>query len=423
MSESIPAIKHCILALGSWHLAAETQVQSGTPITESASNGALQFAEDSHTKAISNLTKDITGNNSVSSPIDVAVTASVLLAIYASLRGDRTQLVTHVRLGLNLAKQSRASVSLASVVEFNRRQLALLRLEEEMRAPIFDSLRISAEDTLADVLTSSPSEYETGPTSMDAFAADVLNMGNAVYRFARTCNRGMYISDQPLMFSERDRLEKRCNELRVHIGDTCFSDNDRLGAKILCARLELSWTMLQAAWTLVQTSFDSYESNFELILRIGEEVLQPGGSRQQRLPFSVNLGLIPIMFYVARLCRHPLLRRKAADLLDLCPTIEGTWNAREAAAVARFVIALEEDCGDQKHNSGYNYTISEDRRVHSLRYGKSVINDAESAMEMLNVTVMTRPEADSFALRDVHYRIPTECWRSGRGDLHNVNQL
>ncbi|SMQ52138.1 unnamed protein product [Zymoseptoria tritici ST99CH_3D7] len=59
-------------------------------------------------------------------------------------------------------------------------------------------------------------------------------------------------------------------------------------------------------------------------LRKAEEVLQTSTTACRRLPFS------------------PSLRRKAVDLPDACPRIEGLWNAREAAAVARFVIALEE---------------------------------------------------------------------------------
>lgn len=424
MSESIPAIKYCILALGSWHLTVDKQSATTSTITIPLNNDTQNFSEESHQTALSVLRKDITARNLASSPIDVAVTASVLLAIYASLRGDRTQLITHVRLGLNLARQSEASSSLASVVEFNRRQLALLRLEEEMRAPIFDSLKISDEDTLADVLTAT-TIVEEGPEtlSVDALAAKVLNMGNGVYRFARNCNRGLFVGNEPALLLERERMEAQCSQLRTQMMNACLSGTDIPFGKILRARLELSWVMLQAGWTLHQTSFDEYENNFGLILHLAEEVLRPASSRQQRLPFSVNLGLTPLLFYVSRLCRQPQLRRKAADLLEDCPTIEGMWNAREAVAVARFVIALEEICGDQKYVCADDYMISEERRIHSLRFGGSALDRNVPPTNMLDVTVMMRPEATSFALQDTLYRISTEEWCSGLGDLSNTIRL
>lgn len=421
MSESIPAIKHCVLALGSWHLTVEKPESTASSLVIRPNRDALQFSAECYDKAISNLTNNITAPASSSSPVEVAVSASVLLAIYASLRGDRNQLITHVRLGLNLARESAVTNNLASVVEFNRRQLSLLRLEEEMRAPIFDSM--SAEDTLADVMAETKIEDDDHTAiSLDVLAASVQNMGNAAYRFARKCNIGVYAMDELGLVAERVRLEAQCNDLRAQMMNSCHTGSDARAFKILRARLELSWIMLQAAWTLLQTAFDQYTANFALILQLAEEVLRPANTLRQRLPFSVNLGLIPLLFYVSRLCRQPTLRRRAVELLDDCPIIEGLWNAREAAAVARFVIALEEDSEDEKANMD-DPTISEDKRIHSLRFGASVIDITSAPSDMLDVTIMMRPEAAVVTLQESHYRICCEDWISGRGDLRDVIRL
>ncbi|SMR54962.1 unnamed protein product [Zymoseptoria tritici ST99CH_3D1] len=171
--------------------------------------------------------------------------------------------------------------------------------------------------------------------------------------------------------------------------------------------------MLHVGWVLYQTLIDRYSDQSGQALRKAEEVLQTSTTACRRLPFS------------------PSLRRKAVNLLDACPRIEGLWHTREAAAVARFVIALEEhveveELGEddlliaQAHRT--SCSISEDRRVHSLRFGQIQMPGSADSTSPLDVKIMTRPEAIMARLCTTKYQIRGDDWADGRGDVSQAIQ-
>ncbi|RYP85987.1 hypothetical protein DL769_000850 [Monosporascus sp. CRB-8-3] len=67
-----------------------------------------------------------------------------------------------------------------------------------------------------------------------------------------------------------------------------------------------------------------------------------------KFSFTTDMGFIPPLYFTALKCREPNLRRMAVDLLAKAPHIEGPWDGRIAAAVARRVMKLEE--GDTFHD-------------------------------------------------------------------------
>ncbi|PYH49723.1 Zn(II)2Cys6 transcription factor domain-containing protein [Aspergillus saccharolyticus JOP 1030-1] len=58
--------------------------------------------------------------------------------------------------------------------------------------------------------------------------------------------------------------------------------------------------------------------------------------------FSLDLGIIDSLYDVATLCRDPVIRREAVDILRSASRQEGVFNSHVCAVVAEKVIALEE---------------------------------------------------------------------------------
>ena len=69
--------------------------------------------------------------------------------------------------------------------------------------------------------------------------------------------------------------------------------------------------------------------------------------------FSFGIGVIPTLFYVAVMCRDPLIRRKAIRLMAGVGVQDGVWNSVLTAKVAERYVEIEEadiynvsSCGD-----------------------------------------------------------------------------
>lgn len=68
--------------------------------------------------------------------------------------------------------------------------------------------------------------------------------------------------------------------------------------------------------------------------------------------FHMDIGVIPILFYIVVRCRDPRIRRKAIHMMGSAPAQEGFWNSNLVARVAQRIMASEE--------SGVNVNSCED---------------------------------------------------------------
>ena len=84
-----------------------------------------------------------------------------------------------------------------------------------------------------------------------------------------------------------------------------------------------------------ETDFDRFVPNFDRIVDLAECLLAISTSR-----FSIDIGAVSLLYYVAMKSRHPTIRRKAIALLVAAPCREGVWDTIGAAAV---------DSGDCPH--------------------------------------------------------------------------
>ncbi|KEF63105.1 uncharacterized protein A1O9_01081, partial [Exophiala aquamarina CBS 119918] len=102
-----------------------------------------------------------------------------------------------------------------------------------------------------------------------------------------------------------------------------------------------------------ETCFDEFTSAFTSILAQAVEIYRKASEIHHRsfsndgritgFSFTIDIGTIPPLSYVALKCRVPWLRRQAIALLLAAPHREGIWDGVVIAHNTQKVITLEEN--------------------------------------------------------------------------------
>lgn len=101
--------------------------------------------------------------------------------------------------------------------------------------------------------------------------------------------------------------------------------------------------LLDAGTVGPETRFDAYLAHFERMVVIAGALMRATRSYTGATAFmTLEPGIIIPLYLTASRCRHPILRRKALDLLRQANSQEGRWHSVGSAAVADQIIRIEE---------------------------------------------------------------------------------
>ncbi|KAF2237836.1 hypothetical protein EV356DRAFT_520347 [Viridothelium virens] len=150
-----------------------------------------------------------------------------------------------------------------------------------------------------------------------------------------------------------------------------------------------SITLLNPIFSPSEYSWDTHIKTFMTVLALSERlvastfpssspIVQTESSKSAWNPFTFNIGLTIPLFLLAFRCRHPLLRRRAMELLSVRDRREGMWRSRAAAEVAKRIIALEEEGIENMVKSERD--IGEEKRVRAV-FTKVVLDEEETGGE------------------------------------------
>ncbi|KAL4888310.1 hypothetical protein BDV59DRAFT_140620 [Aspergillus ambiguus] len=87
--------------------------------------------------------------------------------------------------------------------------------------------------------------------------------------------------------------------------------------------------------------YDKYNDVFEKIIHIADQICELSPKDRQS-PFSLETHLSAALYFTARKCPHPLIRRRAISLLAQQPEQEGMWDTKLVSKIARYNMELEE---------------------------------------------------------------------------------
>ena len=149
-----------------------------------------------------------------------------------------------------------------------------------------------------------------------------------------------------------------------------------------------------------ESTFDAFQDDFEDMVSKVEEMSKALSIPEQRpladeqIPFTMELGIVHPLFFVACKCRDWSLRRRAVAQLRRAGK-EGVWEGPIVAVLARRIIELEEEGLSQRE------FIPEENRFHEIRKnvdydGRQVLFEATKALDPAWKTFSVHREAVSF---------------------------
>ncbi len=181
----------------------------------------------------------------------------------------------------------------------------------------------------------------------------------------------------------------------------------------------ICYVWLSACTSPLQTAFDRHFNDFEAIIDHAQVVLERMDSSTAAAGFLTCEGdPVPALSFVAARCRHPILRRKALQLLRRAPQRDGLWSSVAAPSLVEQMIAVEE--GDE-HFSVCPVSSSppnlppEERRIHHVAIIKGGTVDGRRRLKVQLTKAAIDPDG---ALRMVHEEFWVEerpenlTWRS-----------
>ncbi|KAH7108812.1 hypothetical protein EDB81DRAFT_849469 [Dactylonectria macrodidyma] len=110
-------------------------------------------------------------------------------------------------------------------------------------------------------------------------------------------------------------------------------ERERAQATILKLWHRTAHPLFVSSFSSDEIYFDGFLEEFtDVVTKTGELLLSP------TIQFSVDIGIVPLLFYVALKCRHPHVRRRAVDMLQAAPRREAVRDSMGAASVVEEIV-------------------------------------------------------------------------------------
>ncbi|GLA37179.1 hypothetical protein AnigIFM63309_003748 [Aspergillus niger] len=389
VSQKEKPIWHALVALGALHENFENSQQIPGPWFSrkrhdtfalqqylAAIRALLRPSEDPGSPSSTYLTSSHGGTLSV----DVCLISCVLFVCYEIMSGHYVAALSHIRSGMKILGEVAYDASTGTYhhpllrpstvpnLEIDEIRKLLIRLQIQVYA-----LTRSIEDSPAcstAQLRGVSSDFTDIPATFTSLsqARNIYEHYSSMFRHdyhtlidaqpptAPTTNPSL----QPLIHHYATILIKWSTALD-HFEQTrgsTLTTKEQIGLKILqIHRLEHTMMLEQyKSGSSDSTVWDRFNSIFKQIISLSKSVVQLSGPSSPpptpshammptaNLPptFSLDLGIIAPLYTTAALCRDPLTRREAVDLLRSCSRQEGVFSSHLCAVAAEKVIALEE---------------------------------------------------------------------------------
>jgi hypothetical protein len=106
-----------------------------------------------------------------------------------------------------------------------------------------------------------------------------------------------------------------------------------------------------------QALWDHFEEGHRQVVALAEQVLKSisphiSPNREPTHHFTLDVGIVGPLYDTARICRDPLIRRKAINLLRQYPCREGLWDSLLAARAAERQMEIEESAVPEVRSAG-----------------------------------------------------------------------
>ncbi|KAJ5591564.1 uncharacterized protein N7459_001933 [Penicillium hispanicum] len=378
LSQREPTIRHAVVAVGVMY---EQQLQGRLLPTSPQEDVSDAFVLQQYNRAIKNLLHQISAPQE--SAVDLTLIACLLFACVEMLRQNNVRTMDHVQAGLQILRRRLQ----------NGRNDAITRLDREL-VHIFRRLNLQIAFFGRPLVTMNIAT-EKSTLLPPGQKLTFENIDQARECLTSTLNRGMILIQQvgferviPPAKVYMQRLEQQnafLDELDTwHTAFKALRHKSAKGAGISDPRAPLILLVQYHAaliWVtncLVreETAYDAFFTNFEVLVTSAEELVRLSRAAQLSSVeegFTLDAELIPPLYWTAFRCRHPLLRRRAIQVIIDYPSKEGMWGKRLNICAAQTVMEFEEapysflpveDRLPQEHHRIYEALLSPEKEFY-----------------------------------------------------------
>ncbi len=114
--------------------------------------------------------------------------------------------------------------------------------------------------------------------------------------------------------------------------------------QILCTAHLIMSVLLSTCLYLDEGVYDIFYTDFVTIINVAENIINAvGGSSGGIKEFHLDMAILYPVYKTAQMCRCPLLRRRAMELMDNISFDEGVWDAQSGKRYIGILMRLEEE--------------------------------------------------------------------------------
>jgi hypothetical protein len=338
-SQSQSAIKHCLIAISSFHEKLES-IQ-----TISDASYQTQYSLQNYGKAIHLLSRA----PSLLS-IEETLINCMLFIWFENLQNNLKNSLRHLDSGLEIVRETRRSQPWQKI-----------GLVETVLAPMLERLKLKAEiySPSRELGSSSDQEHFIPERFLDVAQAchsfkNLINWTCTVLRHItisrnNTDNWHLRSSKLARRLSGFDLYSARLEDL---LNTTRSSgEQDQLRPVIVLKITNLGIRIIISAYLrLREIAYDQHKKEFAQIVELCQEYLRIGSMQNktaapsidsQSNDFILESGVIPHLLFTSAHCRDPLLRQEVVSILQQYPRHEGVMDSHIASKLARRIAEIE----------------------------------------------------------------------------------
>ncbi|KAJ5774725.1 hypothetical protein N7457_009621 [Penicillium paradoxum] len=280
----------------------------------------------------------------------VALISCVMFICVEAIQGRVEEALQLLRQGFTLIPDLRMKINLAAV---SATKAALL---EDTIIPIFlrlNTIALAISGTQASDLFSFTEGKENKFTSLAPARQGIITLAAEGMLFQREAELhleavgGEANVSQEFLIRQNDLKSRLANWLHAYteLCTTLCQNPSHLAYTEPTLLVYHAAASIFVACSLTQheTIYDAYLLDFRCIIDnsilVLNTLLRPNGAPS---PFTFEMGVGLPLYLTATKCRHPILRRRALQLLQQAPPVQGFYKCPPGIALAGHLMALEE---------------------------------------------------------------------------------
>ncbi len=375
MGQQEPVVRNAIVALGTLH--EDYQAREGKYSNQLIEEPSHQHALQLYGKALRQLNSNLQEGDSRGAKL--AIISSILFACFEVLRRNNMAAVIHYQAGMreltrqmNIAKEVQASSSPPTFQPIPQGELdELLRVfaRYDIQActfskPIAETLDIHLPKVVPTNLTLNEARMHLDNLLISVYQLVKSNL--AMYR---------YWKHDAVPFDWRMRKDEATMTFEAWLSaleNFLRQNNQKLRStemkSLLGLRLQIKVAIIMLKTCIDcpgETTYDFFENQFEEMVQEVERMGDALSLREGRpldnesTPFTMDLGIIHPLFFIATKCRNWTLRRRAIVELRRAGR-EGVWEGPIMAVVAERMVQIEESGVPRGEH------VPEEKRFHKI---------------------------------------------------------